>query len=211
MRLKEIEDYKKNLKLSSLQREIIVGLALGDGHLETSNNGRTYKLKVEHCIQQKEYIDWLYKQFQNWVRTPPKLKFKNENPFSYHFSTYSHELLRFYGELFYSSKRKILPDIIGEIMTPLSLAIWFMDDGSLKSKRHNTYIIHTLGFRRNELERIQEVLKSKFKIETRLHKQKQKYLRLYILSKSAEKFRNIVLPYIIPSLRYKLGNKMPKE
>jgi len=51
MRLKEIEDYKKDLKLSSLQREIIVGLALGDGHLETHNNGRTYKLKVEHGIQ----------------------------------------------------------------------------------------------------------------------------------------------------------------
>ena len=86
-----------------------------------------------------------------------------------------------------------------------------MDDGSLKSKKHNTYIIHTLGYKRDELKRIQNVLSKKFDIETKLHVQKQKYLRLYIISESAEKFRNIVSPYIIPSLRYKLGNKMPKE
>lgn len=210
MRSKEIEDYKKNLKLSSLQREIVVGLALGDGHLET-NNGKTYRLMVEHGIQQKEYLDWIYNQFQEWTGTPPKLKLKNGKPFSYHFSTYSHELLGFYGEKFYFNKKKVMPEIIEELITPLSLAIWFMDDGSLKSKRHNTYIIHTLGFQKAELERIQEVLKRKFEIETRLHKQKEKYLRLYILSKSALKFRKIVSPHILPSLEYKLGNKMPKE
>ncbi len=207
MRLKEIEDYKKNLKLTSVQRDIVVGLTLGDGHLETQNNGRTYKLKIEHSVFQKEYLDWLYAEFHNWVRMTPKLRLKDNKPFSYHFSTYSHESLGFYGKQFYNNKKKIIPIDIEKLLTPLSLAIWFMDDGSLKSKRHNTYIIHTLGFKRNELERVQNVLLKKFGIETSLHKQKQKYLRLYILSKSAEKFRDVVSPYIIPSLKYKLGNK----
>ena len=206
MRTKEIENYKKNLELTSEQRDIIVGLTLGDGHLETQNNGKTYKLKIEHSVFQKEYLDWLYKKFQNWVRMTPKLRIKNNKPFSYHFSTYSHELLKFYGKQFYNNKKKIIPDNIEELLTPLSLAIWFMDDGSLKSKRHNAYVIHTLGFQRNELERIQLVLNKKFGIEAMLHKQKEKYLRLYIPSTSAEKFRNIVTPYIIPSLKYKLGN-----
>ena len=211
MRLRQIENYKKDLKLTSLQREIIVGLVLGDGHLETQNDGKTYKLKVEHSIHQKEYLDWLYEKFREWVRMPPKVKFKNDKPFSYHFSTYSHELLRFYGQQFYNHKKKVIPENIEELITPLSIAIWFMDDGSWKSKKHNTYIIHTLGFKRGELERIQKVFAEKFGIETSLHKQKQKYLRLYILSKSAQTFRNVVSPYIIPSLKYKLGNEMPKE
>lgn len=206
MRTKEIENYKKSLELTSEQRDIIVGLTLGDGHLETQNNGKTYKLKIEHSVFQKEYLDWLYKKFQNWVRMTPKLRTKDSKPFSYHFSTYSHELLEFYGKQFYNKKKKIIPDNIEELLTPLSLAIWFMDDGSLKSKRHNAYVIHTLGFQRNELERIQVVLNKKFGIEAKLHKQKEKYLRLYIPSTSAEKFRNIVTPYIIPSLKYKLGN-----
>ncbi len=211
MRSKEIENYKKNLRLTSIQRDIIVGLTLGDGHLETQNNGKSYRLKIEHSVFQKDYLDWLHGKFQEWVRMPPKLKFKNKKPFSYHFSTYSHESLGFYGKQFYDNKKKIIPDIIEELLTPLSLAIWFMDDGSLKSKKHTTYVIHTLGFQRDELERIQKVLSKKFGIETTLHKQKEKYLRLYIPSGSAEKFKKIVSPYIIPSLRYKLGNKMPKK
>ena len=211
MRSKVIENYKKSLELTSIQRDIIVGLILGDGHLETQNNGRTYKLKIEHSVFQKEYLYWLYKEFQNWVRMTPKLRLKNNKPFSYHFSTYSHELLGYYGNQFYNNKKKIIPDIIEELLTPLSLAIWFMDDGSLKSKRHNTYIIHTLGYKREELEKIQTVLSQKFGIETKLHKQKEKYLRLYVISESAKDFKEIVNPYIIPSLRYKLGNEMPKK
>ena len=211
MRSKEIEEYKKNLKLTSAQREIIVGLTLGDGHLETQNNGKTYKLKIEHSVGQKEYLYWLYEELHDWVRMNPKLRSKNSQPFSYHFSTYSHELLRFYGEQFYNNKKKIIPNSIEELLTPLSLAIWFMDDGSLKSRRHNTYVIHTLGFQRDELERIQTVLAQKFGVQTRLHKQKGKYLRLYVSSKSSEKFKSIVSPYVIPSLKYKLGNKMPKK
>ncbi|MEQ1500568.1 MAG: LAGLIDADG endonuclease, partial [Parcubacteria group bacterium] len=187
MRSKEIEDYKKNLEFTSKQRDIIVGLTLGDGHLETQNNGRTYKLKIEHSVFQKEYLDWLHKELHDWVRMTPKIRLKNNKPFSYHFSTYSHELLRYYGEKFYNKKKKVIPNSIEELLTPLSLAIWFMDDGSLKSKRHNAYVIHTLGYKRDELERIQKVLDKKFGLKTALHKQKEKYLRLYIPSDSAEK------------------------
>jgi hypothetical protein len=55
MNIKEIEEIKKNLKLTKKQRGIIVGLLLGDGHLETQNNGKTYRLKVEHSLEQKDY------------------------------------------------------------------------------------------------------------------------------------------------------------
>ena len=37
MRSKEIEVYKQKLRLSDYQKEILVGLLLGDGHLETQN------------------------------------------------------------------------------------------------------------------------------------------------------------------------------
>lgn len=47
--------FMKNIvdtKLTEQQREITVGLLLGDGHLETRTNGRTYRLKVEHSEEQ---------------------------------------------------------------------------------------------------------------------------------------------------------------
>jgi len=61
MRSKQIEEYKNNLRLNKKQKDIIVGLLLGDGHLETQNSGKTFRLKIEHSINQKEYVDMLYK------------------------------------------------------------------------------------------------------------------------------------------------------
>nr|NIQ06013.1 hypothetical protein [Candidatus Korarchaeota archaeon] len=48
MNTRTIREKKGRLALSKRQREILVGLLLGDGHLETQNNGRTFRLKVEH-------------------------------------------------------------------------------------------------------------------------------------------------------------------
>ena len=61
-------------KMNQLQRSILVGLLLGDGHLETITRDRTYRLKVEHSLKQKEYVDWLYEQFKDFVSAAPYTK-----------------------------------------------------------------------------------------------------------------------------------------
>ena len=129
---------------------------------------------------------------------------------SYFFSTYSLGLLRFYAQQFYAGKKKIMPKLIGTLLDPLAVAIWFMDDGSYKSVRHNTYIIHTLGYSKKDLELVQEVFQKKFGITVGIHKQYDRW-RLYIYSDSAPKFRALIEPYVLPSLEYKLGNTLPKE
>jgi len=207
MRSREIEDYKKGLHLSSIQRSILVGLLLGDGHLEAQNGGKTYRLKVEHSTKQKEYTDWLYEHFKNFVREKPitKEKLLNSKKFtSYYFTTYSLGFFRFYAQQFYVDKKKVIPKIIRKLLDPQALAIWFMDDGSLKSSYHKTYIIHTLGYTREDLLLVQKLLENKFSIKTRIHKQYDKF-RLYFLSDTADKFRELIEPYLIPSMKYKLG------
>ena len=217
MRSKEIEELKNKINLSERQRSIIVGTLLGDGHLETTNKGKTYRLKITHSIKQREYIEWLYNEFKNIVRTPPQRKLKNgvsKIYEEYWFNTYSLGSLRFYAQQFYVDGEKIIPKIIGKLLNPLVITIWFMDDGSYKSNRHKTYIIHTLSFKKKDLQLLSEVLERKFWIKTKLHKQYYKSSikwRLYILSESADKFKNLIEPYVLSSLKYKLGNIMPKE
>lgn len=220
----KIENYKKGLKLTRQQREIIVGTLLGDGHLETLDSGKTYRLKIEHSAKQKEYVDWLYNQFKSWTSKPPRLwkrysKFPNGSTIISQkcgFTTYSHGILRFYGQQFYSKKGiKIIPKFIEKLLTSTSIAIWYLDDGSFKSQRHRTFIIHSHGYNRNELKIVQKAF-ARFGIKTNLHKQKRKrgiYWRIYVLSESAEKFAEMVKPIInqIPSMKYKLGNELPKE
>jgi len=212
MNTKEIREHKKHLKLSSRQREILVGLLLGDGHLETQDDGRTYRLKVEHGIQQSDYVLWLYTEFSNWVRQKPFRKKRGVTE-SIGFTTYSHGSFRFYGHQFYLNRKKIIPKLIYRLLTPIGIAIWFMDDGSRKSLRHKTYNIHSIGYKKIELERIQEVLLKRFQIKTRLHRQKGRYWRIYIPSESARDFERIVVPHMrhIQSMEHKLGNAVPKE
>lgn len=207
MNTKEISDKKKKLSLTQKQREVVVGLLLGDGHLETQNNGRTYRLKIEHGIEQKEYVYWLYDLFKDWVIGEPKLKLRNGEESSYWFNTISHGAFRFYAQQFYQNKKKRIPSVLKKILTKQSLAIWYMDDGSRKSEKHQTYNIHTLGFSHKDLKFVQDILEQKFDLPISLHKQKQKYWRIYIPKESSQRFRDIIHKYIIPSMKYKLGNK----
>lgn len=214
MRTNEIESYKKRLKLTSAQRQILIGLLLGDGHLESVTAKRTYRLKVEYSERQKEYLLWLWDIWKDWVRTPPRKRIKTLPSGTtipvMEFTTYSHGTFRFYAQQFYKNGKKAIPKIIGKLLTPVSLAIWFMDDGSWKSNHHRTFIIHADGYAKDDLLRIQRVLKEKFGIDIALHKQYQSW-RVYIMTASADRFKKLIAPHIIPSMRYKLGNTMPKE
>lgn len=206
MNSNELESYKQTLKLTKRQREIIVGTILGDGHLETSNNGRTYRLKTEHALSQKAYVDWLYAELKDWVRTKPQIKEQlvNNKMFSkYWFNTYAHGSLRFYGQQFYKQKKKIVPKLIYKWLTPLSLAVWFMDDGSIKSKVHKARIINTQSFTKAEVELLIKTLQDNFGLQSKLRKQPEGY-QIMILAESAEKFAQIIGPYLHDSMKYKL-------
>ncbi|MEI9913656.1 MAG: LAGLIDADG endonuclease [Candidatus Saccharibacteria bacterium] len=217
MRSKEIEEYKLLLKLTKRQRSIIVGTILGDGHLETLNNGRTYRLKIEHSIKQSAYVDWLYQELKPWVLTPPKAKSKLLKGISlenYYFQTLSAGQLRFYGKAFYDvNKKKHVPAQVGHWLTPLALAVWFMDDGSSKSKQHRAIILNTQGFTSRDIKVLQEALMKGFTIEAKIRRQKESP-QLLIVGESAEHFYKLVQPYVLPSFSYKFGalvNILPKE
>ena len=207
MNTKEIREQKAGLTLKQKQRDIIVGLLLGDGHLETQNNCRTYRLKVEHGSLQRDYVEWLFDELREWIPAmEPYMKLRKNGVVNYGFTTYSHEALRFYGQQFYEGKKKVVPALIERMLTPLGLAIWFMDDGSRKSAKHRTYIIHSLGYIKPDLLRIQNIMQKKFGLKVTLHQQKGHYWRLYIPSECARALEQLTKEYIQPisSMDYKL-------
>lgn len=206
MRSKVIEEYKKTLVLTSRQREILTGLLLGDGHLETQNDGRTYRLKVEQAVRKKEYVDWLFSEFQDFVRTEPKEKEKTRNEShtkNVGFSTLSVGNFRFHAQQFYQGKQKVVPKRIGKLLSPLALAVWYMDDGSQKSSLHRARILNTQGFRKQEIEQLIQVLEKNFNLQAKLRSQKDGY-QIYIAAVSADQLKQIIEEHIVPCMRYKL-------
>jgi len=206
MRSREIEKYKSKLSLNRRQKEILIGLILGDGHLEKLYTPTLGRLKVEHGYKQKDYVDWLYKEFRSWVRTKPRMR--NIRAFGkvwqrYEFCTYGHRLLGEFRERFYEGKKKIVPKELEKGITPLGLAVWFMDDGSIKSKRHKGFFLNVQDFTKSDVRRLQRMLKNKFSIPSSTRKD-EKGEQIYLGGESAEKFIGIIKPYIIPSMEYKI-------
>ena len=82
-------------------------------------------------------------------------------------------------------------------LTGLGIATWYMDDGS---NGHYGYIFCTNGFSKDDVQLIQKFFKEKFDINTTIRKDNV----IYIKADSKQKFKNLVSPYIIESMKYKL-------
>ena len=92
----------RETSLNSLQRELIVGSLLGDAYLMPTTSG--YCFRVNHGMQQRDYVDWKFKLLAELVRTPPR-----ESGKCYYFRTVTHPEFSHYREQFYSVDRKIVP------------------------------------------------------------------------------------------------------
>lgn len=200
--------------LTKSQQEILVGLLLGDGHLETRNNGRTYRLKVEHSDGQLDYTEWLFQVFKNLCeQTELYRRVRTDGRVSVGFTTQTTGSFCFYGQQFYVDKKKRIPPLVHKLLTPQTVAVWFMDDGSRKSMKHRTYNIHTLGYTKSDLEFVKDKLMTTLGISTMLHAQRNNTWRLYIGSSTANKFTQMIKPFVekFPSMHKKLVNEMPKK
>lgn len=206
MHSNQLERYKLSLQLSDLQREILVGSMLGDGCLALMPNGKSARFMIEQSYSHKEYVDWLYKIFRPWVNKIPRhvsRRVWGRQYEKYLFQTLSHpELLRF-RQIFYRGRRKIVPQEISEILTPRAFAVWFMDDGSNKSKECNGRLLCTHGFTEKEVNFLVGTLKQKFGLLCCLRRQRDG-VEIYINAQSANKLYSLLDQYICDSMRYKL-------
>lgn len=205
MNTRKINNKKAQLKLNQRQRNILVGLILGDAHLETQNKGRTYRIKFEYSVKQSEYANYIYEIFREWIITPPQIK-KDETHNNIWFQTISHPSFRFYAQQFYKNGKKCVPKLIHRFLTNEGIAFWFMDDGSIKSCDSKGVIFNTQGFLKENITRLIKVLQTKFELIASERRQKDGF-QIYISGKSYDKFRLIVDPNIHPTMRYKIPNE----
>jgi hypothetical protein len=142
-------------------------------------------------------VEWKYDELKNLVSTKPHKRFGNAGRIAYRFTTRSlPELTEIYRE-FYQNGKKIIPDDLS--LHPLSLAIWFMDDGS---KSYRALYLNTQKFHYHEQNKLSMLLKRQFDIKTSLNKDK-KYYRLRIAVSSVGRFLDIIRPYLLPMFCYK--------
>ena len=192
---------------------IIMGSTLGDTQLEKRNKGIGTRIIFEQSNKNVEYLMW----FHNYLASRgycsnqlPKLniriKKKGEVFYSYRINSYTYSNFNWIHEMFYKSVDnkfiKIVPMNIEKYLTPLALAIWFMDNEFNLNKgiriANNCFTFEEICF-------LCEVLKIKYNITATPNKCGQNFI-IYIHVNSMFLFSKIIKPYMLPSLYYKLDN-----
>jgi|SRR3989344_7603711 len=183
--------------LTQIQKSLIIGSLLGDGYARIIKGRKNAFLEINHSIHMKEYVDWKYEILKDIVISPPKTRKGNGNRIAYRFFTRQHPEITELFKLFYRNGKKVIPDFN---LDPVSLAIWYMDDGSKCGT--SSYYLNTQQFTVEDQNKLLKQL-SNFGIEARLNKDKI-YWRIRMLMSSIETFKKLVKATIVPSLQYKI-------
>ncbi len=209
-------DLKQSLTLTPDQRALLTGSLLGDGTMRRGEGARNANYKVEHGLAQKSYVFWKYEWLKPFVPKEPALSYrydpvKGKYPKSWWFRTMRHPLLTEIYNLFYvgdgyRTGKKIVPQTIGDELSPLALAAWILDDGSYS---RGVMEISTYSFTIPDIERLQEALRSRYGIESRYHRDRDKGYRMYCNQSQTRLLIEAIAPYVIPSMAYKIGIKTP--
>lgn len=196
---------KKEISLTDEQLEVLYGSLLGDMSLDI--NWKNARPIISQGGNQEEYFDHKCEIFKNLIGKPCKKDRYDKRTNKW----YHKYCVKFLTNPFYTKLREDLyPNNIKTVtkdwldkITPRGLAFWFMDDGT------NSGTIATNSFTKQECELIIEWFKEKWNINCSLHKainnNHEQYL-VYILKDSRLTFYNLVEPYIIPSMYYKIEN-----
>lgn len=195
-------------KLNLTEREfgVLVGTILGDAYVDGFE--KDARISILHSIKQRKLVEWKHQELKRFVKQKIT-KSKSYDPrtqkrYIYiRFQTRRFPEFKELRDIFYKGKRKIVPENIQELLVnPISLAVWYMDDGGRRKDCHGMFL-NTLGFSKREQIVLQDCLTENFGINSRIHWISDGY-RLYIPVNDAKKFCRIIGPYIIPSMIYKL-------
>ena len=181
----------KQSQLTSAEKEMIIACLLGDGTL--SKSGKNYRLRIEHNSKHKEYVEWKYNLLKRICISEIQYIAAHS---SYRFGTIGHPEITLLRQIWYQPAKQI---IAGLELTPLMIAVWFMDDGT---KHRDTIDISVHNFSPVSIEMLQKQL-LRFNVKTTINSD-SKGARLYVLKKSYSNFKTLVKPYIVECMAYKL-------
>jgi recombination protein RecA len=199
-------------RLSNQQMQVILGSLMGDGNLSPNTRGRSgTRFRLGHGAKQAAYLNWKVSLLGNIECS------RTSNAKGAVFADFTPlpELAELYDAVYFGDGKKHLSwDYLKEL-TPLALAIWYMDDGCFTLRSKGVQERTQGGTGRIEIcveamspgsrERLAQHLRDTYGLNVKLHASgtAQKSVLRFTTSAS-EKFQKLVAPFVHPSMQYKL-------
>lgn len=196
--------------LSEETKEILVGILLGDAHIERRSSTGNSRLKyAQTAVAHKEYFNRVLKIFKSFCTSGYKPQSKlifnkitNKSYSAISFTTMQLPCFNEFSNLFYVLNVKIVPDNIYELLTPRGLAFWIMDDGSVHGGGLH---LNVYGFSNKDVDKLMFTLQDKFNLKCSIHYHRAKKPRIYIFKESMECLISLTKPFMVQDMLYKLG------
>lgn len=211
-------------------RSAVIGMTLGDSNLQM--HGRNARMQIGHSPRLWDYVNLK----GIILRQIPGLKYAAKDVVHVNNRvgkrypaikvwTTCHPFLTKIRDRIYRPTKQLTKGLL-ESLTPLGLALWFMDDGHLSLhynvKRYKTdqdripaersistrpLVMNTHSFSEQENEVVCDWLRSRWGVAARVKKSKGFFV--YMNTENARKFIDIVRPFVlpVPSMHYKINFK----
>ena len=192
------------MSLTDEQEQFILGSLLGDLYARpTKSERQNSNLAIVHSIKQEELflkkVEILGDFMGNYkLCTPAPDKRTGKVYQTYRGQTKRHKVFTDICNILYiDGVKTITQQYLDKIHSPIALAYWFMDDGTERGT------IATNCFSLEEQELLVEWMSNIWNVSCSLQKNKDSYV-LHILESSRKHFEELIFPYMIPSMYYKL-------
>ncbi len=199
--------------LSDQQWEVVLGSLMGDGCLSppVRQDSESARLRIGHGAQQEAYLDWKVSLLEN---IPHSRTVNSKGAVFADFSPLA-ELHELRSAMYLGDGKKFLSEEYLKALTPLALAIWYMDDGSFSLRSKGLQQRTQGGSGRIEIcveamsegsqVRLRDYLRDTHGLNVRLRKARAAAKAVLAFSTAATaQFQKLVAPYMSPCMEYKL-------
>lgn len=204
------------ISLSENCKSVVLGSLLGNGSLKKYSGYPNAIFSIRHSLLQKDYMLWKM-GFLKEVHNPSSLILQQPTGFSQNqkllYQSQSHEELTKIYDLTYKYNKLLIKRKWLNHLTPLSLAIWWLDDGSLISNKKQG-VLCTDGFERKQVDLLSRYLLKVWNIKTKVRNVRRvrdsvvkEYPRLWISTCDMRKFIDIIKDFVPESMKYKIQIK----
>jgi len=195
-------------RLSSFQTEVVLGTLMGDGTLSKSQGAFGARLRMGHGRKQRQYLEWkasLFGNIKSSMTTNDKgAVFFDSKPLA--------ELAPIQEAVCWENGKTLSYDYL-KGLSPLSLAIWYMDDGHLTIRSKDKEGLSAAGrieicvkaLESTSRLRLAEYLSDTWGVTPDIRFKGVREVPYLVFPKAAtERFCELIAPYVHPSMSYKL-------
>ena len=195
------------MNLTKKQTDVLIGTILGDGFLQKTGT-KNARLRLEHSDKQKDYLLWKGTQMSRLFQGKPtflsRVHPKSSETYSYaRWQSNASPELGVWQRYFYKDGKKTIPADIGKYLTPLALAVWYMDDGYLSEDKSSFIYLGKVS--QSEADVLRDAISKNFAISAKVYDKKNKGFALYFPVEETRKLHTLLRSFMHSSMCYKIS------